>query len=68
MSGILDQFRFVLIALAGWMNQRQLFIIHYLREENRLTGFTCRVKGSFGQPLAHSPAPIISWAPLVGFK
>ena len=36
MSGILDPFRFVLIALAGWMNQRQLHIIDYLREENRV--------------------------------
>ena len=36
MSGILDPFRSVLIALAGWMNQRQLHIIDYLREENRV--------------------------------
>ena len=26
----------MLIAVAGWMNQRQLHIIHYLREENRV--------------------------------
>jgi hypothetical protein len=26
----------VLIAVAGWMNQRQLQVIDYLREENRL--------------------------------
>ena len=32
----LDPFRFVLIALAGWMNQRQLQVIEYLREENRV--------------------------------
>ena len=32
----LDPFRFVLIAVAGWMNQRQLQIIDYLREENRV--------------------------------
>jgi transposase InsO family protein len=32
----LDPFRFVLIAVAGWMNQRQLHVIDYLREENRV--------------------------------
>ena len=32
----LDPFRFVLLAVAGWMNQRQLHIIDYLREENRV--------------------------------
>src|SRR6476620_3661164 len=32
----LDPFRFVLIALAGWMNHRQLQVIEYLREENRV--------------------------------
>jgi hypothetical protein len=26
----------MLIALAGWMNQRQLQVINYLREENRV--------------------------------
>jgi hypothetical protein len=36
MSSILDPFRFLLIAVAGWMNQRQLHIIDYLREENRV--------------------------------
>jgi CRISPR/Cas system-associated endonuclease Cas1 len=36
MSRILDPFRFVLIAVAGWMNQRQLQVIDYLREENRV--------------------------------
>jgi hypothetical protein len=33
---VLDPFRFLLIALAGWMNQRQLLMIDYLREENRV--------------------------------
>ena len=32
----LDPFRFVLIALTGWMNHRQLQVIEYLREENRV--------------------------------
>ena len=36
MPGVLDPFRFVLIAVAGWMNQRQLQVILYLREENRV--------------------------------
>ncbi len=36
MSRILDPFRFVLISIAGWMNQRQLLAIDYLREENRV--------------------------------
>src|ERR687889_679546 len=36
MPTVLDPFRFVLIALAGWMNQRQLQMIEYLREENRV--------------------------------
>ena len=30
------RFRFVLIAVAGWMNQREYQIIDYLREENRV--------------------------------
>src|SRR5215813_9357208 len=36
MPRVLDPFRFVLIAVAGWMNQRQRQIIDYLREENRV--------------------------------
>src|SRR5438874_6647358 len=36
MPKVLDPFRFVLLAVAGWMNQRQLHIIDYLREENRV--------------------------------
>jgi putative transposase len=36
MSKVLDPFRFVLIALAGWMNHRQYQVIDYLREENRV--------------------------------
>ncbi len=33
---VLDPFRFVLVAVAGWMNQRHLQTIDYLREENRV--------------------------------
>src|SRR5579864_3507656 len=36
MSRALDPFRFLLIAVSGWMNQRQLQVIDYLREENRV--------------------------------
>ena len=36
MPTVLDPFRFVLITLAGCMNQRQLHMIEYLREENRI--------------------------------
>jgi putative transposase len=36
MTRVLDPFRFVLIAVGGWMNQHQLKIIDYLREENRV--------------------------------
>jgi transposase InsO family protein len=36
MSRTLDPFRFLLVAVAGWMNQRQLRVIDYLREENRV--------------------------------
>ena len=32
----MDPFQFVLIAVAGWINQRQLQMIEYLREENRI--------------------------------
>ena len=36
MPRVLDPFWLVVIAVAGWMNQRQLQIIDYLREENRV--------------------------------
>jgi putative transposase len=36
MPRVLDPFQFVMLALAGWMNQHQLQIIDYLREENRV--------------------------------
>jgi transposase InsO family protein len=36
MPRVLDPFRFLLITVAGWMNQRQLQMIDYLREENRV--------------------------------
>jgi hypothetical protein len=36
MQRALDPFRFLLIAVAVWMNQHQLLVIDYLREENRI--------------------------------
>jgi putative transposase len=36
MRNILNPFRFVVIAIAGWMNQKQQYAIDYLREENRV--------------------------------
>lgn len=33
---MLDPFQFLLVAIAGRMNQRQLQVIEYLREENRV--------------------------------
>ena len=36
MSGSLDPFRFLLIAVAGWTNREQQQIVDYLREENRV--------------------------------
>src|SRR4029450_3231359 len=36
MRNIGNPFRFVVIAMAGWMNQKQQYAIDYLREENRV--------------------------------
>jgi putative transposase len=36
MRRVLNPFRFVLISVAGWMNQQQQHAIDYLREENRV--------------------------------
>ncbi len=36
MPRMLDPFQFVLVAVAGWMNQRQQQTIEYLLEENRV--------------------------------
>ena len=36
MPRVLDPFRFLLIAVAGWMKHHQLQRIEYLREENRV--------------------------------
>lgn len=33
---VLDPFRFLLLAVSGWMNQQQLQVIEYLQEENRV--------------------------------
>lgn len=36
MASVLNPVRFIMIALFGWVNQHQLLIIDYLREENRV--------------------------------
>jgi hypothetical protein len=36
MTKSLDPFRFLLIAVSGWMNRQQFQLIDYLREENRV--------------------------------
>jgi putative transposase len=36
MSRLLNLFHFVVITVAGWMNQRHMDAIDYLREENRV--------------------------------
>src|SRR5215470_16337901 len=36
MASLLDPFRFIVIALSVWINDHQLLIIDYLREENRV--------------------------------
>ena len=36
MTKSLDPFRFLLIAVSGWMNQQQRELIDYLQEENRV--------------------------------
>ena len=34
--GVFDPFRFVIVSIAGWMNQHQQHAIEYLREENKV--------------------------------
>src|SRR5207342_2544233 len=36
MRSVLDPFQFMVIAIAGWMNQHQQQVIEYLLEENRV--------------------------------
>src|SRR6185295_7704095 len=36
MQSLLDPFSFLVVSLAGWMNQHQQHVIHYLMEENRV--------------------------------
>lgn len=36
MGTALNPFQFLVIVLAGWMNQQQQYVIEYLREENRV--------------------------------
>jgi len=45
----------VLIAVSGWMNQRQLQVIDYLREENRVMSENQICVRLQGLPLAPQP-------------
>ena len=36
MGRTLNPLQFVLVGMAGWMNQRQQEVIEYLQEENRV--------------------------------
>src|SRR2546426_2037792 len=36
MRAVLDPFSFLVVSIAGWMNQRQHAVIEYLVEENRV--------------------------------
>jgi hypothetical protein len=57
MSGVLDPFRFVVIAV-GCMNQRQLQAIDYLREENRV------LREQLGVACGSTTISVVDW--LVG--
>ena len=59
MPTALDPFRFVLIAVAGWMNQRQLQMIEYLREENRVL----REQARRTTLAAHAMTSGVGWPP-----
>jgi hypothetical protein len=37
MRSVFNPFQFVVIAIAGWMNQHQQHVVEYLLEENRVT-------------------------------
>jgi hypothetical protein len=41
MTRSLDPFRFVPIAVSGWMNQQQLELINYLRERTEFFASNC---------------------------
>ena len=60
MLQVLDPFRFVLIAVAGWMHQREDQIIDYLREENRVVSPALKVKSLPAERLlaSHRAVPV----------
>src|SRR5437773_2158391 len=45
MRALLDPVSFLVVSLAGWMNQHQQHVIHYLIEENRSWGYR-RIQGA----------------------
>jgi hypothetical protein len=61
MTTSLNPFRFVLIALSGWINQQQLELINYLREENRVSSRATAAKAKgLGSKLLREVARIVT--------
>jgi hypothetical protein len=50
MARTLNPLQFVLMAMAGWMNQRQQQVIEYLQEENRVLRASKKASGNCGLP------------------
>jgi len=56
MTKSLDPFRFLLMAVSGWMNQQQLSLIDYLREENECCANNWAKSGYASAVAVHSLA------------
>ena len=66
MAKVLDPFRFLLIAVAGWMNQRQVRMIEYLREKNlvlreQLGDKQLRLNDDQRRRLIVTPETLLAW-------
>ena len=59
MPRVHDPFRFVLVAVAGWMNQRQLQTMDYLREENGGSGSNSITSTAFPR----RGRAVVTWTP-----
>jgi hypothetical protein len=61
---MLDPFQFLLVAVAGWMNQHQQHTMEYLREENRVLREQLggrRLRGSMMTSAADWPSRPKGW-------
>ncbi len=58
----MDRLRFVLISLAGWMNQQQQYAIDYLREENRVLREQLGGRRLRGSPAASTRGFCTTWS------